>query len=126
LVPTQAGPGHMQAHENMDDTENIIGLFEDTDDTVTDILAADTQPDTLDQLAARTNAQIALLEAEKARLELESFETRLETGTLKLPDQIVTDWDARVWLAWATANDHQAGCLCARCPEARKRVGYVG
>ena len=114
----------MEAGEvNSNETESVIALFEDTAETAPDILA---QSDSIEQLAARTSAQIALLEAENARLELESFESRLATGTLKLPREIGTDWDARVWLAWAIANDHQEGCLCARCPTARIRVGYIG
>ena len=61
----------------------------------------------------------ARLEAENHALQHALLKAMARAGELEPPDAIETARDAQVWLAWARANHHQAGCLCHRCPEAR-------
>ena len=61
----------------------------------------------------------ARLEAENRTLRQALLNAQARAGEIEPPDAIETTRDAQVWLAWARANHHQAGCLCHRCPEAR-------
>jgi hypothetical protein len=47
---------------------------------------------------------------------------QVRAGEISPPAAIATTEDAAIWLAWAHANHHQAGCLCHRCPRARQLV----
>ena len=60
------------------------------------------------------------VKAECDRLAEELLTAKAKAGDLQPPGAIEDTLDARAWLAWARASYHQEGCLCHRCPAARK------
>ena len=67
--------------------------------------------------------QAKSLEKTAYRLRLELLAARVRAGELPLPVTIKSREQAYVWLSWARANAHTPGCLCHRCPVARRLMG---
>ncbi len=75
---------------------------------------------TLPLLETPAIPELADLLSRVADLEHELMLAKVRNGELGPPDSIATLQDARIWLTWAHANHHQDGCLCHRCPIARR------
>ena len=65
-------------------------------------------------------AHIEDLEEENERLREQLFLARIRAGEVDKPETIESENDAVVWLEWARANHHLAGCSCRRCIVARR------
>jgi hypothetical protein len=73
-----------------------------------------------DKELARLIVELEQARVRNAELEDELLEARAKAGDLEPPTAIEDVYDARAWLAWARAHQHQDGCSCHRCPAARK------